>query len=177
MRDLDYFVAVGYKVINKALGLNSLSHHGIKGQKHGIRNGPPYPLSEEQKSSREKQQEKKSGNENGGKEPPAKKKKKYEYGDKGPKIYDPYSDDYYYLAEGEAIKRKRTFAGKGGKDPLEDNVKYGLSERFGGEPDDWMHRKGDGIVDYWGEHRKAEIHWFEEETVGEIKHRVKKWLD
>ena len=25
--------------------MNELYHHGIKGQKHGKRNGPPYPLS------------------------------------------------------------------------------------------------------------------------------------
>ena len=24
--------------------MNELYHHGIKGQKHGVRNGPPYPL-------------------------------------------------------------------------------------------------------------------------------------
>lgn len=24
--------------------LNSLEHHGVKGQKHGVRHGPPYPL-------------------------------------------------------------------------------------------------------------------------------------
>ena len=26
--------------------MTALYHHGIKGQKHGVRNGPPYPLSE-----------------------------------------------------------------------------------------------------------------------------------
>ena len=114
---------------------------------------------------------------NSSKEPPNKKKETYKHNDNGPKIYDPYSDDYYYLAEGEAITHKRTFAGKGGKKPLEDAVKYGLAEQEGGEPDNWMHRKGNGVIDYWGENRKAEVHWFEEETVGEIKHRVKKWLE
>lgn len=177
MKNLDYYVAIGYKVINKIFGRDSLSHHGILGQKHGVRNGPPYPLSENQKSSSEKQHEKKSDNNKENKEPPSKKKKKYEYGDKGPRIYDPYSDDYYYLADGERITHKETFAGKGGKDPLDDEVKYGLAEQEGGDPENWMHRKGKGVVDYWGENRKAEIHWFEEETVGEIKHRVKKWLE
>lgn len=28
--------------------MNELSHHGVKGQKWGIQNGPPYPLSEKQ---------------------------------------------------------------------------------------------------------------------------------
>lgn len=32
------------------LGFNTLAHHGIKGQKWGVRNGPPYPLTEAQKT-------------------------------------------------------------------------------------------------------------------------------
>ena len=31
------------------LGLNTLAHHGVKGQKWGERNGPPYPLDKHQK--------------------------------------------------------------------------------------------------------------------------------
>jgi hypothetical protein len=31
-----------------------LSHHGIDGQKWGVKNGPPYPLTNSQKSSAEK---------------------------------------------------------------------------------------------------------------------------
>lgn len=37
---------------------NELRHHGIKGQKWGVRNGPPYPLKESKKSNREKRLEK-----------------------------------------------------------------------------------------------------------------------
>ena len=32
------------------LGYNVLAHHGIKGQKWGVRNGPPYPLDKSRKS-------------------------------------------------------------------------------------------------------------------------------
>lgn len=32
----------------------SIQHHGIKGQKWGDKNGPPYPLDEEDHSTREK---------------------------------------------------------------------------------------------------------------------------
>lgn len=35
---------------------NSLAHHGIKGQKWGTRNGPPYPLSYKDHSTTEKKQ-------------------------------------------------------------------------------------------------------------------------
>ena len=36
--------------IRGRLGYNVLAHHGIKGQKWGVRNGPPYPLDKSQKS-------------------------------------------------------------------------------------------------------------------------------
>lgn len=36
---------------------NDLYHHGIKGQKWGVRNGPPYPLDEGKKSRAEKRME------------------------------------------------------------------------------------------------------------------------
>lgn len=32
------------------LGFNVLAHHGVKGQKWGVRNGPPYPLDKTGKS-------------------------------------------------------------------------------------------------------------------------------
>lgn len=39
------------------LGFNTLAHHGIKGQKWGVRNGPPYPLEKSAGSDRiEKEQ-------------------------------------------------------------------------------------------------------------------------
>ena len=37
---------------------NELRHHGIKGQKWGVRNGPPYPLKESKKSQKEKKLQK-----------------------------------------------------------------------------------------------------------------------
>jgi hypothetical protein len=41
-----------------------LSHHGIKGQKRGVRRGPPYPLGTSQKSSSEKKKLPKYGGKN-----------------------------------------------------------------------------------------------------------------
>lgn len=43
------------------LGYNVIAHHGIKGQKWGVRNGPPYPLNES-KSEDEIKEEKKANN-------------------------------------------------------------------------------------------------------------------
>ena len=45
---------------------NELRHHGIKGQKWGVRNGPPYPLKESKKSSREKKLHRAMGRSIGG---------------------------------------------------------------------------------------------------------------
>ena len=56
------------------------------------------------------------------------------------------------------------FAGSGTKHPLHDGVAEGLTEQFGGEPSKWQHCKGHGILDYDGEERPAEVHWFQEKT-------------
>lgn len=47
-----------YRIVMKD---ESLSHHGIEGQKWGVRNGPPYPLSAGDHSAAEKRALKKEG--------------------------------------------------------------------------------------------------------------------
>lgn len=49
------------KIAEKLDYQGELWHHGIKGQKWGERNGPPYPLNEGDKSSEEKKAENKKG--------------------------------------------------------------------------------------------------------------------
>lgn len=44
--------------IRGRLGYNVLAHHGIKGQKWGVRNGPPYPLEKSAKNDKIKEEEK-----------------------------------------------------------------------------------------------------------------------
>ena len=61
--------------------------------------------------------------------------------------------------------------------PLHEGVAEGLAEQCGGTPEKWQHCKGDGIIDWYGEERPAEVHWFQEETVGKVKFKVKEWLD
>lgn len=47
--------------IRGRLGYNTLAHHGIKGQKWGVRNGPPYPLDKSSGSGKiKKEQESKT---------------------------------------------------------------------------------------------------------------------
>ena len=38
-----------------------MNHHGVLGQKHGVKNGPPYPLEEGDHSSSEESAAKKAG--------------------------------------------------------------------------------------------------------------------
>lgn len=144
------------------LGYNVLAHHGIKGQKWGVRNGPPYPLDKSDKSG--------------------KIDDIYIVRSVGAKglnydVLDPSSGNYFQFSEGTRIRNAKVFAGKGGSKPLANDVAEGLSEQIGGEPDKWQHCKGVGTIDYYGEDRDAEVHWFQEETVGKHKFKIKKWED
>lgn len=40
------------KIIESVKSNNALEHHGIKGQKWGVRNGPPYPIDKSKKSGK-----------------------------------------------------------------------------------------------------------------------------
>lgn len=146
---LTYLIA-GINFVNKFLPIKldellSISHHGIKGQKWGERNGPPYPI---------------------------KRKKSSEY-----EIEDKSTGEIFHLSENTRINNKQIFAGKGSKHPLDPETAFGLSEQIGGNPSEWKHCKGDGTIDYHGEDRNAEIHWFEEASLGKYKFKIKRWLD
>ena len=93
------------------------------------------------------------------------------------KVFDPLSGDYFYFVEGTKIKNPKVFAGKGGVKPLAPEVVEGLCEQIGGKSSEWQHCKGFGILDFYGEDREAEVHWFQESSVGKHKFRLKKWLD
>ena len=75
-----------------------------------------------------------------------------------------------HLTEGTWITHKQCIAGKGRErqiDEIEELLKRG------GQRDEWRKMKGIGYVDYQGESYKAELHWYEEPTVGMIKFKVK----
>lgn len=92
-------------------------------------------------------------------------------------IVEPDTGDIYHFVEGTRIQNSEVFAGKGTKHPLRPEVKEGLSQQIGGTPDKWQHCKGHGIIDYYGEERAAEVHWFQEETIGKVKFKIKRWED
>lgn len=92
-------------------------------------------------------------------------------------ILDPSTGEYFKFAEGTKIQNAEVFAGKGCKKPLEKKVSEGLSKQIGGKPENWQHAKGHGIIDYYGEERPAEVHWFQEKSVGKHKFKIKRWED
>ena len=92
-------------------------------------------------------------------------------------VIDPQTGEYFHFVEGTRIQDAQAFAGKGCKKPLNYEVAHGLSEQIGGKPENWQHCKGFGIIDYYGEHREAEVHWFQEATVGKHKFKIKEWID
>ena len=69
----------------------------------------------------------------------------------------------------------QVFAGKGGVNPLREEVAQGLSDEFGGKPEDWQHCKAKGWLDVDGEAVKAEVHWFQNGSE-KVKFKVKRWL-
>lgn len=166
MKNLDYYIAIGYKVINSYLGLNTLAHHGIKGQKWGVRRYQNYDgsLTPEGKERYTKNNKVSMNLQNFA-------------SNKALSIRDPSTGERYNLIDGSHIWNKHVFYGKGCSTPInEDKIDY-LLDRYGGEEKEWEKVKGIGDLDYHGEPRRAEIHWYHENSVGEVDHKVKKWLE
>ena len=92
-------------------------------------------------------------------------------------VEDPETDEIFHFVEGSKLQNSEVFAGKGVKSELNEDVVLGLSKEFGGSPENWQHCKGHGIIDYYGEERPAEVHWFQEKTAGRHKFKIKKWED
>lgn len=92
-------------------------------------------------------------------------------------IVDLATGEFFHFAEGTRIQNVEVFAGMGVKTQLREAVREGLAKEFGGDPLKWQHAKGIGVLDYYGEEVKAEVHWFQEETVGKVKFKVKEWLE
>ena len=76
------------------------------------------------------------------------------------------------IKSGSEITDIKSFAGKGSDKPL---VKAGtIAKQHGGKPQDWSHKCGFSTV-VWtdGKDRDAEIHWFENDNVGQVGFKVK----
>lgn len=92
-------------------------------------------------------------------------------------IIDPSTGDFFHFVEGTKIQNAEVFAGYSTKKSLNEAVADGLSREFGGDPAKWQHAKGIGTLDYYGEEIKAEVHWFQEESIGKVKFKVKEWKE
>lgn len=90
-------------------------------------------------------------------------------------IMDLATDEHFDLVDGSFLRNVKVFAGKGTKTPYRDAYKY--ADAIGGREEDWQHVKAIGEVDYYGEARKAEIHWSQCETLGEYDFFIKEWLE
>lgn len=85
----------------------------------------------------------------------------------------------YHFAEGTKIQNAEVFAGKGTRTSLHEGVAEGLTAEFGGDISKWQHCKGRGVLidEESGEEFPAEVHWFQEESAGKVKFKVKRWLE
>lgn len=92
-------------------------------------------------------------------------------------VLDLATGEYFNFANGTKIQNAEVFAGYRGQKTLLAEVVEGLVKEFGGRPDRWQHSKGLATLDYFGEEAQAEVHWFQEETVGKVKFKVKRWLE
>lgn len=97
------------------------------------------------------------------------KAKNYEVVDKATNIV-------YNIIEGSTVQNATVFAGYHGKKPLNEETVHGLVKEFGGSPEKWQHAKGFAVLNVDGEEVKAEVHWFQEESIGKVKFKVKEWL-
>lgn len=83
----------------------------------------------------------------------------------------------YRFVEGTRIQNPKVFAGYKGVKPLYQETLEGLKSEYPQSSDKWQHCKGIGWLDVDGEEIKAEVHWFQEPSVGKVKFKVKRWLD
>ena len=83
----------------------------------------------------------------------------------------------YYFAEGTRVENPTVFAGYQGTKPLEPDTVAGLVREYGGNPNKWQHAKGIGTLAVGEDEIRAEVHWFQEESVGKVKFKIKRWLE
>lgn len=90
-------------------------------------------------------------------------------------ILDLQTGEHFSFAEGTKIQNVEVFAGSGTRKPFKKAQKY--ADRYGGDARDWQHTKGIGVVDYYGENRKAEVHWVQCKGIGKHEFFVKEWIE
>ncbi len=79
-----------------------------------------------------------------------------------------------HLQEGTHITNKQVFAGAGTKTPIRDVDR--LVRQYGGEAHKWAKVKANATLELHGKPIEAEIHWYEEPTVGKVEMKFKQEL-
>ena len=79
--------------------------------------------------------------------------------------------DIVPLSKGTGVTKVQTIAGKG-RDRRIDEVAF-LISKFGGTENEWQKKKGICFIDIDDEQVQVEIHWYEEQTVGVVKVKIK----
>ena len=79
--------------------------------------------------------------------------------------------DIMHLTEGTRITNVQVIAGKG-CDRKIDIIDI-LVAKYGGSSDEWQKVKGYGYVDLDGESYKAELHWYQEASIGKVDWKLK----
>ncbi len=78
------------------------------------------------------------------------------------------------IIKNPTFDKYEVFAGKGSDKEL--RVKEHLVNNYGGKAENWFHAKGyTNVANESGETRKANVHWFEEETIGIKEIYIKGW--
>ena len=80
---------------------------------------------------------------------------------------------YAHFVEGTKIQNKEVFAGKGCRRKID--ARYRLAQKYkGSKPEEWQKVKGWAYIQTeQGEIIYAEIHWFEEPSVGKVEFKYK----
>lgn len=91
-------------------------------------------------------------------------------------IKDPRTKRIYHFVEGTSITDVEVFAGKGVRSKLSKRVVEGLTRRYGGKMRNWQHAKGVGTIKRGNKWQTAEVHWFQEPSVGKCEFKIKRWL-
>ena len=76
------------------------------------------------------------------------------------------------LTPGERITKIQVIAGKGRERQI-DIIDILLSKYPGTKAAEWQKKKGFGYIDYHGESYLADIHWYEEPSVGRVDYKLK----
>lgn len=83
--------------------------------------------------------------------------------------------EYGIATPGTTVSKIYTFAGKGSKKPL--RVEENLVQQYGGKKGQWQHTTGDVSITFHGESKIAEVHWFQEPSIGIVGAKVKRWRE